>query len=261
MAEGLLDMTHFFSAYYAGDYPLIDFSGVPGFTDTVAEMSAVVNDPRIVTVLEDLFQDIGVQYLGAPLSSPNTGIWMAKVKLDAVDKFEGCKIRTSGANQKAAAEALGAASVVATMAELETMIMRGTVDGIVTAELFGWMHGFTDICDYVSFWPINSGMCCYLGMNAEKFDAMPADLQKIMKDTCAEVVLREHYAINSQIGFAMQGIGMTDIELVYPSAAEKAKALEFWKPIMDDWIKTCGPQGAEVAKIIDEVVAKYRAYK
>ena len=67
--------------------------------------------------------------------------------------------------------------------------------------------------------------------------------------------------MDSQVAFARLGIGMTESELVIPSAAEKAKALELWKPIKEDWIKMCGPQGAELAKIIDEVVAKYRAYK
>ena len=54
---------------------------------------------------------------------------------------------------------------------------------------------------------------------------------------------------------------MTETEIVYPSAAEKAKALELWKPIREEWIGRADPQAAEVANIIDEIVAKYRAYK
>jgi TRAP-type C4-dicarboxylate transport system substrate-binding protein len=251
------------AAFFSGTAPLFDWGSIPGVFETIYEKWAVTSDPRYIDLMKKAWRQYDIAWLTDWTSVANNGIWVAKGKgkVDTVDKFRGLKIRTSGVSQTKTIEALGGSAVTIAAAELEASLQRGTVDVITTSLTYGWVHGFTDLTDSVAIWPfIVPGFSFPFVANAKAFDALPADLQKALVDATVEVGREQYLAMQSQLNYVIRAIEMSKSELVRPSAAEVAKGQGLVKGVRDEWLKIAGPNGPALLAIVDDVVAKYRAY-
>jgi TRAP-type C4-dicarboxylate transport system substrate-binding protein len=158
-----------------------------------------------------------------------------------------------------AAQKLGANVVVISASEIQNSLLRGTVDGIITTALYGRRTGLTDLCTYVNFWPIGSGYPTTLAMNAKKFNSLPPDLQKVMKDVSTEIGRMETFAIALEHMSAMTAIGTSKTQIIEPSKTEYEKAVKLLAPVVGEWSKMAGPLAPKVLEIASDVVSKYRA--
>lgn len=259
MAAGLVDISIYPNAFMSSTYPLLDYQSVPGMCKNLNEMEAVTYDPRIIKIFQEFNKSIGLQYLCTFLNPAQNAIWTTKAKLDTTDSFKGLKLRASGNTQKLAAQKLGANVVVIAASEIQNSLIRGTVDGIITTALYGRRTGLPDLCSYINIWPIGSGYPTTLAMNAKKFNSLPPDLQKVMKDVCTEIGHMETFAIGLEHMSAMTAIGASKTQIVEPSKAEYAKAVKLLAPVVDEWAKNSGPSAPKILEIASDAVSKYRA--
>ncbi|MDP2931541.1 MAG: TRAP transporter substrate-binding protein DctP [Chloroflexota bacterium] len=261
IGQGKADVAFTNASFNSGSYPFFNYGSIPGIMDNIYQGWQVTSDPRIRPLFDKAYRAIGVVWLTDFTSTANDAIWAGKRNVNTVDAFKGLKLRTSGLIQTRTIEALGGSPVTMAITEVEDALFRGTVDGITTSLNYGWAHRLTDLTQYVAVWPIiTPGFTFPLIVNAKTYDSLPADLQKALVDASMEAAYAEYYGILSARLYAILGISMTKTQLVNPPDAEIAKAKDLTKGIRDEWLKIAGPDGPALLKIVDENVAKWRAY-
>lgn len=233
--------------WVAGTFPQWDYA-LPFFWDSIFEYEAFLNDPRLVEIERKTYGEKGlVKIADIPVEALD-GIW-AKKPVATVADFKGFKIRTSGLVTTMAMQLLGASPLTIPTAEIMEALSRGTVDAIQTSR--GWALGFglADVCTNVSFWRFQSVFGGMLVVNKAKFDALPADLKKIVLDTGREMQGQTVFGAKVEELEADVGLKVSKLKVTQPSQAEINKAREMVRPAIDKWLEIAGPHGKDILAI------------
>jgi len=237
--------------WVSGTFPLWDFGSLPFFFDDNYEYEAALNDPRMVELMEKSYREVGLVKLAESPSTEQSGIF-ANQAYKTVDDFKGIKIRTSGMLQTFTMELFGCSPLTIATAELAEALQRGTVDAIATSLGFGMGVGMADVTDYVNLWPVSSTFGGAIVVNVKSFDALPADLQQILRDISREVQGQIIYGTDVDMRRAISGIKATGLTMIVPDKAEIDKAIALTKPVIDKWLEVAGPLGPELLAIASE---------
>ncbi|MBI4186026.1 MAG: TRAP transporter substrate-binding protein DctP [Chloroflexi bacterium] len=265
VAKGEADMGDLATPYFTGTYPIWNWGSIPGLFNTdvkvgLTEMQWVLRDPKLAKVYDKVYREIGLVRLADASDGWGNAVWSNK-KITKLDDMKGMKIRTYGVLQVDAFKAWGASPISMAATEIPTALLAGTLDGAYTSTSFGHTSGFHKLTKYINVVPFITPWPYNWSMNAKKYDALPADLQKVLSDTFWEISNMTHLSTMAEfmiIENVLKDIGM---ELVRLDPAEEAKAVELTKPIEENWLKIAGPYAAEVLKIVKDSVASYRAFK
>jgi TRAP-type C4-dicarboxylate transport system substrate-binding protein len=88
-----------------------------------------------------------------------------------------------------------------------------------------------------------------LVVNKAKFDALPADLKKIVLDTGREMQGQTIFGAKVEELEADVGLKVSRLKVTQPSQAEINKARELVRPTVDEWLKISGVHGKEALAI------------
>lgn len=236
--------------WVAGTFPQWDYA-LPFFWDSVFEYEAFLNDPRLVEIERKTYGEKGLVKIADIPSEALDGIW-AKKPVATVADFKGFKVRTSGLITTMAMQLLGASPLTIPTAEIMEALSRGTVDAIQTSR--GWALGFglADVCTNVSFWRFQSVFGGMLVINKAKFDALPADLKKVVIDTGREMQGQTVFGAKIEELEADVGLKVSKLKVTQPSSAEINKARELVRPAIDKWLEIAGPHGKEILNIASD---------
>jgi TRAP-type C4-dicarboxylate transport system substrate-binding protein len=233
--------------WVAGTFPQWDYA-LPFFWDNIFEYEAFLNDPRLIELERKSYGEKGLVKIADIAVEALDGIW-AKKAVATVDDFKGFKIRTSGLITTLSMKLLGASPLTIPTAEIMEALSRGTVDAIQTSR--GWALGFglADVCTHVSFWRIQSVFGGMLVVNKAKFDALPADLKKILLDTGREMQGQTIFGAKVEELEADVGLKVSRLKVTQPAPPEINKARELVRPTVDKWLEIAGPHGKQVLDI------------
>jgi len=246
--DGRADMGFQWTPYVSGTFPLWDFGSLPFFWGDVYEYESAINDPRMIEIIDMTHSDAGLVKLYDPVAGALDAVFGNK-PIATVEDFNGLKTRTSGILPTFTLELLGAAPLTMATAELADALNRGTVDAVLTSTPYGAGTGMLDVTDYVSYWAIQS---CYGGelvINKKSWDALPAEIQQILKQVGMDMQRQTFFAsecVYEQISKIIVGAAAI---VVTPEAAEIDKARELAKPAIQKWLDVAGPLGPDVLAI------------
>jgi TRAP-type C4-dicarboxylate transport system substrate-binding protein len=233
--------------WVAGTFPQWDYA-LPFFWDSIFEYEAFLNDPRLIAIEKKTYGEKGLVKIADIAVEALDGIW-AKKPVATIEDFKGFKIRTSGLITTMAMKLVGASPLTIPTAEIMEALQRGTVDAIQTSR--GWALGFGlgDVCTNVSFWRFQSVFGGMLVVNKAKFDALPADLKKIVLDTGREMQGQTIFGAKVEELEADVGLKVSKLKVTQPSQTEINKARELVKPTVAKWLEIAGPYGKEILGI------------
>lgn len=237
--------------WVSGTFPLWDFGSLPFIFADNYEYEAALNDPRMIELTEKSYREVGLVKLLESPSTAQSGIF-ANQAFNTVEEFKGIKIRTSGLLQTYTMELFGSSPLTIAAAELSEALQRGTVDAIATSLGYGLGVGLADVTDHVSLWPVSSTFGGAIVVNIESFDALPADLQQILREVSREVQGQIIYGGDVDLRRAISGIKATGLTVIVPDKTEIAKARTLTKPVIDKWLEIAGPYGTELLAIISD---------
>ncbi len=109
--------------------------------------------------------------------------------------------------------------------------------------------GLADVCTHVSFWRFQSVFGGMLVVNKAKFDALPADLKKIVLDTGREMQGQTIFGAKIEELEADVGLKVSRMKVTQPVPAEINKARELARPAVAEWLKLAGPHGKQALDI------------
>lgn len=184
VAEGTAEMGHTASVYWTGKEPAAAFfTTVPFGLDSREHMAWIYHGGG-----QELWDELYGRHGLRGFMAGNTGMQMAgwfKAPIASLDDLAGLRVRIVGLGGEIMRR-MGATPVTLPAGEIFTALRSGVVDG---AEFLGpWIDegfGFYKAAPHYA-WPgynkpNGTGECL---VSAERFDALPADLQRVLRDAC-----------------------------------------------------------------------------
>lgn len=209
--------------YWAGKSAATQFFASVPFGLNAQQMNTWLYSGGGQELYEELYAPFGL----VPMVGGNTGVQMGgwyNREINSLDDFKGLKMRMPGLGGKVLARA-GGTAVLLPGGELYTGLERGVIDAL---EWIGPFHdykmGFHQIAKYyyTPGWH-EPGTSLELIFNKEKFDALPADLQEILRTAA--------YRLNMWTLSELEAKNAEYLKILVEQ--EKVNIRSFPKPVMD----------------------------
>lgn len=232
VVKGISDVGMSVLAYTRGRFPLTEVIDLPlGYRSGIAA-TRLVNQYYQEFKPREL-DEVKVMYLHAH----GPGFLHAKSPVHKLEDLKGMKIRSTGLSAKVVA-ALGGTPVAMPMGETYDALRRGVVDGSVAPfeALEGWKWGEVVKSSTKSYGAAYS-TAFFVAMNKEKWNRLPADIQKVMERANTEWI--------EKTGRLWEEIDKSGVEftlkrgnqVINLSPEEDARWAMAVQPILDDYTK------------------------
>ena len=183
VTSGTAQMSHGASYYWAGKEPAAQFFAAIPFGMNAQQMNAWLYAGGGLELWEEIYEPFGVIPFPTGNSGAQMGGWFRR-EIESIDDFAGLKMRMPGLGGRVISE-LGASAVLLPAGEIYTSLERGVIDA---TEWVGPYHdeimGFQNVAKnyYYPGWH-ESGTVLELAVNRAAWEALPADLQEIVRVT------------------------------------------------------------------------------
>lgn len=226
VSNGAVEMNHGAAYYWAGKAPAAQFFAAVPFGMNAQQMGSWIIAGGGKELWEELYEPFNIQ----PFLCGNTGVQMAgwfKKEINTIEDLQGLKMRIPGLGAKVLEKA-GGTPVLVSGGEIYTNLERGVIDA---TEWIGPYHdylmGFYNVAKYYYYpgWH-EPGPALEMLINKPKFEALPSDLQEIIKTACYRVNRWMAAEFDARNGAYLQKIiNETDVQ-VAPFPTEVLQALK-----------------------------------
>ncbi|MBA4416690.1 MAG: C4-dicarboxylate ABC transporter substrate-binding protein [Syntrophus sp. (in: bacteria)] len=253
--KGISDIGLSCFSYTRGKFPLTEVIDLPLGIDSGVVATNLVNEYYKKFKPKEL-DETKVLYLHA--HGPGL-IHTTKKPVYKLEELKGMKIRATGLASKIAG-ALGAAPVGTTMPEtydaLRTGVAEGAMAPFMALEGFRWGEVVKySILNYSSSY--STGF--FVVMNKSKWNAMPADIQKIFADVNSEYIEKTGRLWVSTDEDGIKFIQKLGVKMLPQSKEEAARWAKAVKPLQEDYVNTMkskGLPGSEALKFALDFIKK-----
>ncbi len=255
--DGISDLGMSCFAYTPGRFPLLEALDLPlGWPDgltatrTATALAAKYNPAEI--------QGAKILYIHAH----GPGILATKKPVRELADLKNMKIRGTGLSA-GIATALGATAVGMPQPETYDALQKGVVEGTFCPieTLKGWKQG--EVIEYVTDTKaIGYTTAMFVAMNQKSWDALPADLQKIIADVSAEFVDKHGLAWNQADAEGLEFVKGLGREIISLPALESDRWKAALEPIVEKYLAQTaekGLPGADFLKDVQTMIAEARA--
>ena len=185
--NGAAEMSHGAAYYWAGKTSAAQFFASVPFGMNAQQFNSWLIGGDGLQLWEELYAPFNLIPFPGGNSGVQMGGWFNK-EINTIEDFRGLKMRMPGLGGKVLSK-IGASPVLISGGELYTSLERGVIDA---TEWMGPFHdhkmGFHEIAKYYYFpgWH-ETGTQLEFTVNKEKYEALPLDLQEIVRSACMRV--------------------------------------------------------------------------
>ena len=230
--NGISDLGMSCFAYTRGRFPLLEGLDLPvGYPDG---MTAT----RIANAMIEKYKpaelaQVHVLYVHAH----GPGILASKKAVNSLADLKGLKVRATGLSMKIV-EALGGTPVAMSQPETYEALAKGVVEATLCPieTLKGWKQGET-IQYVIDSTAIGYTTAMFVVMNKDKWDKLPADIQKVFTDVSQEWIVKHGEAWDQADKAGREFVMGLKREFIHLPDAEQQQWKNAVKPILDDYVK------------------------
>jgi len=254
VGEGQVQMASCYMGFMSGAVPIGGISGHPFLVRTVAELGKVY--PIIDKYTTPEFAKRGFKTL-FHFSWPPQNMFGINKPILTVGDFAGRKIRTTDPKQAEMVKRLGAASITLATAEVPVAMQRGLMEVVLTASFNLVAAKWTELVKWAWYADINVGGPNYELVNIRAYNALPADVRKVLDEVAAE--------FGPRMTTEFQALEVTDRQSLkskfgietYEASPEVIKELAGkMEPYWDEWAKQNGATAQAMMKEIRAAVGR-----
>lgn len=181
---GVADITWWLHGATPGRFPLTELINTPFLVGSAEIGTKVLNDPEVREYLDKEHEGVKVFYL---LTHQPGNLHTAGKPVREPSDLQGMRIRFAAATIRDYIDAIGGTPVGVPPPEMAEALQKKTIDGVfidyggahTAFKLGGLVDYTTELYAYVTSFGV--------GMNQEKFDSLPPDLQQLMEETTTGV--------------------------------------------------------------------------
>lgn len=238
VVKGISDVGMSVFAYTRGKFPLLEVIDLPLGAKSGWAATRLINDFNNRFRPKEL-DEVKVMYLHAH----GPGILHTKKPVSKLEDLKGMKIRCTGMAAKIVG-ALGGAPVAMAMGETYDALSRGVVEGSMAPleALQGWKWG-----EVVKSTTENYGSSYSTGffvvMNKGKWDALPADIQKIIEKVNEEWIEKTGKAWDEIDKAGKDFVLKLGNKIIPLSQEEDWRWTKLVKPLLDEYVKNMKAKG------------------
>jgi len=238
VVKGISDIGMSVLAYTRGKFPLTEVIDLPlGYRSGIAA-TRLINQYYHKFKPKEL-DEAKVMYLHAH----GPGFLHTKDSVNKLEDLKGMKIRSTGLSAKVVS-ALGGAPVAMPMGETYDALRRGVVDGSMAPieALEGWKWGEVvkySIKDYGAAY--STGF--FVVMNKEKWNALPADIQKVIEKVNKEWIEKTGRLWDEIDKLGTEFTLKRGNQIITLSKEEDERWAKAVEPILDDYVKNMKEKG------------------
>jgi TRAP-type transport system periplasmic protein len=252
--SGISDLGMSCFAYTPGRFPLLEALDLPlGWPDGLTAT-------RVATALAAKYNPAEIQ--GAKLlyvHGHGPGILATKKPVRTLEDLKNMKIRGTGLSA-GIATALGATAVGMPQPETYDALQKGVVEGTFCPieTLKGWKQG--EVIEFITDTKaIGYTTAMFVAMNQKSWEALPADLQKIITDVSAEFVEKHGQAWNQADVDGLAFVKELGREIIALAPEEEARWKAQVAPIVDKYLAQAAEKGLPGAEFLAEAQAMIAA--
>ncbi len=250
VVEGLSDIGLSALAYSRGRFPTMAAVDLPLGYKSGAAATKVANEVYEKFKPEE-FDDVAPMYFNA--HGPGL-LFTAKTPVKTLEDLMGLKLRGTG-NCAELIKTLGGAPVAMSMPDSYQAIRKGVVNGgmypMETNK--GWK--MADVVDYCTLdFPVGYTTTFFVVMNKNKWNSIPADLQKIITEINKEWAVKHGQAWDESDAVGKEFLTKKGGKFITLSDAEGARWKEKAAPMMDKYVKATNAKGLNGKEILDFTV-------
>ncbi len=174
ISTGTIEMAQTYFAWWIGLCPDLNlYGGV--FLDDLDHYYRVYEGP-LGDYQKELLEGVGAKVIAPILYTAEAGYIFTKPVHEPSDA-EGMKIRTPSAAAKAEIEAMGAAAVVMSSADVYMALQQGTIDGALSGVTSFYARKFYEVAKYVLIFDLVTADF-HIVANLDWWNSLPEDLQQ-----------------------------------------------------------------------------------
>jgi len=238
VVNGISDIGMSVFAYSRGRFPVMEAVDLPmGYADGIVATRAA-NKYYQATMPKEL-SDVKVLYLHAH----GPGLLHTKKPVNTMEDLNKMKIRCTGFSAKVV-EALGGVPVAMGQSGAYEALQKGVVEGTFgpIEVLKGWkqaevIKSTTDCRD------VGYTTAFFVVMNLEKWNALPADVQKVFAEVSNEWIEVHGKAWNDVDEAGREFTLSRGNQIIELSAEESKRWVEASRPVIDAYIEAAGANG------------------
>jgi TRAP-type transport system periplasmic protein len=230
--KGISDIALVPLSYTVGRFPLTEIFDYPMAHKSSVNATKLINEYYNRFKPKE-FDEVKVLYFnGSAMGGFHTNKEVKKL-----EDLKGMKIRSTGTNAKEVA-ALGGTPVALPIGETYDGLSRGVIDGILALveSLRGWK--FAEVTKFTT--EANSANFCIVScivMNKDKWNAIPADAQKIIEEINKEWSEKTAKAWDEMEQAAREGALKAGHKFIRISEGEEPRWEKALAPLFDEYIK------------------------
>ncbi|MCE5185545.1 MAG: TRAP transporter substrate-binding protein [Planctomycetaceae bacterium] len=256
VVNGVSDIGMSCFAYTPGSFPLLEGLDLPLGYPTGTAATQIANDiidkykPAEIANVHTLY-----------VHAHGPGLLASKKKVEKLEYLKGLKVRTTGLSTKIV-ECLGGAPVGMSQPETYEALAKGVVDATLCPieTLKGWKQGevISHVTDSTC---IGYTTAMFVVMNKAKWDALPADIQKVFTDVSQEWIAKHGQAWDQADQEGRDFIASLNPprQIIPLSAEEQPKWKKAVEPVLDSFVKAANAKnlpGDAFLKDLQDAVAK-----
>ena len=252
--SGTADIGNFAMSYQPGRFPVSEAADLPLGLPSARVASLVLTD-LIEKHQPKEFEKVKILTL---FTCPPADFMTSK-PVRTLKDLKGMELRVSGTGVDVVKN-LGGIPIAMPQSETPEAIQKGIVKGIVSS-----MEVLKDM-NYAAYCPYATDTSLFIVsfavvMNREKWNALPADVKKVMDDLRVEQAEWTGKYVDNHVSEALswskQKYNHQVIEL---PAADKAEIKKLVRPMIDAYVKKVGAQGLPGAEIIADIERLTKKY-
>ena len=250
IADGVADIGLVSTVFEAAKFPMQNVSYYTPFgSDDVGVVSKTIAElQNSIPAMADAWNKSGLTYLsGMALDSYH--VW-TKFPITRIEDLQGKKLSAPGpaANW---VKGTGAVAVAGTLNSYYEDIKSGVSDGAVVFATGAWGAKLHEVAPYVTKINFGSMFSGGLAVNKPRFEKLPPEVQKVLRDAAEEWSVQYARAQTSAVNTVLQGMAGSGARISELSPAERKRWADSLSPIGKTWsadLVSKGGPGPEVLK-------------
>ena len=251
---GTADIGNFAMSYQPGRFPVSEAVDLPvGFTSARAASLALYD---LIDKYPKEFEKVKLLTL---FTCPPADFMTIK-PVRSLKDLKGMELRVSGTGAEAV-KRLGAIPIAMPQSETPEALQKGVVKGVVSS-----MEVLQDL-NYAAYCPYATDTNLFVVtfavvMNKDKWNAMPADVKKVLDDLRREQAEWTGKYVDDHVKEALQWSKQKyNHQVIQLSPADKAEIPKILKPMFDEYIKRVTAQGVAGQQVINDLMKLKEKYE
>ena len=249
--DGLVPIAEFSFEQQNGEVPFASLGAMPGLAMGYDETETLLEIMR--PHMDRIFSDYNQKLLYA-VPWPGQAVYTKK-PIESLDDLKGYKLRGANARAVEFFETLGAAPVLLPWAEVVPSLASGVIDGVSTSSSSGVDGKFWEFMSHMSRFDWSNPLST-VTVNLDSWNALSPEDRDAIEELAAKLEAEFWQVSQSEDDKNLKTLADNGMTVSAPSDELRKQIATASQSIWDEYLKTAGPEAAEVVSAFREKTGK-----